>query len=91
MGEGESAWEGWDDAGRSKETVAARLFSSGTTGLPKAVEMTHYNFVAQHTLVMEYKPKDYEVRGHDTGWMKSVIAKWMTGRKAAMYTHVPCQ
>ena len=24
--------------------------------------MTHHNFVAQHTLVMEYKPRDYEVR-----------------------------
>lgn len=61
MRNGESEWERWDDEGRSKETTAARLFSSGTTGLPKAVEMTHYNFVAQHTMVLEYKPRDYEV------------------------------
>jgi 4-coumarate--CoA ligase len=58
---GECGWIAWDDEQRSKDTTAARLFSSGTTGLPKAVEMTHYNFVAQHTLVMEYKPRDYEV------------------------------
>jgi 4-coumarate--CoA ligase len=58
---GESDWVRWDDEKRSKETTAARLFSSGTTGLPKAVEMTHYNLIAQHTMVLEYKPRDYEV------------------------------
>jgi acyl-coenzyme A synthetase/AMP-(fatty) acid ligase len=61
MNHGECDWERWDDEERSKETVAARLFSSGTTGLPKAVEMTHYNFIAQHTMVLEWKPRDYEV------------------------------
>lgn len=61
MSHGEKDWERWDDERRSKETTAARLFSSGTTGLPKAVEMTHYNFVAQHTMVLEWKPRDYEV------------------------------
>ncbi|ORY15061.1 4-coumarate-CoA ligase-like protein [Clohesyomyces aquaticus] len=58
---GESDWERWDDEKMSKEKTAARLFSSGTTGLPKAVDMSHYNFVAQHTMVLEYKPRDYEV------------------------------
>ncbi|KAF2026029.1 4-coumarate-CoA ligase-like protein [Setomelanomma holmii] len=61
MSQGESGWQSWNDAKRSKETVAARLFSSGTTGLPKAVEMTHYNFIAQHTMVLEWKPRDYDV------------------------------
>ncbi|KAF2831095.1 acetyl-CoA synthetase-like protein [Ophiobolus disseminans] len=61
MKQGESDWERWDDERRSKDTVAARLFSSGTTGLPKAVEMTHYNFIAQHKMVLEWKPRDYEV------------------------------
>ncbi|KAF2705392.1 4-coumarate-CoA ligase-like protein [Pleomassaria siparia CBS 279.74] len=61
MAHGESDWERWDDEERSKDTTVARLFSSGTTGLPKAVDMTHYNFVAQHTMVLEYKPRDYEV------------------------------
>ena len=62
MEQGQSEWERWDDERRSKETVAARLFSSGTTGLPKAVEMTHHNFIAQHTMVLEWKTRDYEVR-----------------------------
>jgi 4-coumarate--CoA ligase len=61
MNQGESEWVKWDDEKASKETVAARLFSSGTTGLPKAVEMTHYNFIAQHTMVLEWKPRDYDV------------------------------
>ncbi|KAG9201606.1 hypothetical protein G6514_005613 [Epicoccum nigrum] len=61
MGHGESDWVTWDDEARSKSTTAARLFSSGTTGLPKAVEMTHHNFIAQHTMVLEHKPRDYEV------------------------------
>lgn len=62
MSHGENQWLRWNDEKRSKETTAARLFSSGTTGLPKAVDMTHYNFIAQHTMVLEYKPRDYEVR-----------------------------
>jgi len=57
---GESDWERWDDEAKSKETTAARLFSSGTTGLPKAVDMTHHNFITQHTMVIEYRPRDYE-------------------------------
>lgn len=61
LGQGESAWIRWEDEKRSQETVAARLFSSGTTGLPKSVEMTHHNFIAQHTMVLEWKPRDYEV------------------------------
>lgn len=61
MEQGESDWVRWDDEQRSKDTTAARLFSSGTTGLPKAVEMTHYNFIAQHTMVLEYKSRDYKV------------------------------
>ncbi|CAO2657070.1 Nn.00g058730.m01.CDS01 [Neocucurbitaria sp. VM-36] len=62
MSQGESDWVRWDDEKRSKATTAARLFSSGTTGMPKAVQMTHYNFIAQHTMVIEYKPRDYEVK-----------------------------
>ncbi|KAJ4287275.1 hypothetical protein N0V90_012673 [Kalmusia sp. IMI 367209] len=58
---GENDWKRWDDEGRSKETTAARLFSSGTTGLPKAVDMTHHNFITQHTMVIEHKPHDYEI------------------------------
>ena len=43
---GEEDWERFDDYEKCKRTAVARLFSSGTTGLPKALDMTHYNFVS---------------------------------------------
>ena len=82
---GEQDWVRFNDKATSEKTSAARLFSSGTTGLPKALDMSHYNFgkkvdheelrfclqnlhlmtdddpVAQHTLVMEYRPRPYAV------------------------------
>lgn len=59
---GAEDWLRFDDEQTSRRTMAARLFSSGTTGMPKALDMSHYNFVAQHTLVMEHRPRPYEVR-----------------------------
>lgn len=59
---GEQDWVRFDDLQTSEDTVAALMFSSGTTGLPKAVKLSHRNFVAQHTLVYEISPKPYEVR-----------------------------
>jgi acyl-CoA synthetase (AMP-forming)/AMP-acid ligase II len=42
---GEVHWERFDDIERAKRTPIARLFSSGTTGMPKALDLSHYNFV----------------------------------------------
>ncbi|KZM26339.1 uncharacterized protein EKO05_0002199 [Ascochyta rabiei] len=61
VGHGESDWVRWNNEARSKSTTAAPLFSSGTAGPPKAVEMTHHNFIAQHTMVLEHKSRDYNV------------------------------
>lgn len=61
---GEKDWVRFDDLKTTKETTAARLFSSGTTGLPKAVTITHYNMAAQHELVFEVHPRPYRVSIH---------------------------
>ena len=58
---GEVDWVKFDSETQSKATTAARLFSSGTTGLPKAAIQTHYNFIAEHTLVFEANPKSFPV------------------------------
>lgn len=48
---GEDDWVRFNNLDTARRTTAARLFSSGTTGLPKAVMITHYNLIAQHELV----------------------------------------
>ena len=58
---GEKDWVRFEGEGVSKRTTAARLYSSGTTGLPKAATLTHYNLVSQHMLVQEATWKPYEV------------------------------
>lgn len=59
---GEEDWVRFDDLDTCKNTTAARLFSSGTTGLPKAAVISHYNLIAQHELVFEVQKQPYEVR-----------------------------
>lgn len=58
---GEEDWVRFDDLESVQKTTAARLFSSGTTGLPKATIITHYNMIAQHELVYEVHPRPYQV------------------------------
>ncbi|KAK6587215.1 hypothetical protein PZA11_000505 [Diplocarpon coronariae] len=59
LSHGEEDWVRFDDEKTAKETTAARLFSSGTTGPPKAAVWSHHNCVAQYTLVHEYNPKTW--------------------------------
>jgi acyl-CoA synthetase (AMP-forming)/AMP-acid ligase II len=59
---GESDWIRFDSYNDSYNAGAARLFSSGTTGLPKAAELSHYNLIAQHTLAVEIEKRPYEIR-----------------------------
>ncbi|OOF93140.1 hypothetical protein ASPCADRAFT_209753 [Aspergillus carbonarius ITEM 5010] len=58
---GEEDWVRFDDEVIASTTTAARLFSSGTTGLPKATNITHMNFVAEHELVFELNPRPWRV------------------------------
>ncbi|KIY01138.1 uncharacterized protein Z520_02690 [Fonsecaea multimorphosa CBS 102226] len=59
---GEVDWERFDNERRAATEPVVRLFSSGTTGLPKAVDLTHLNCTSQHTVVMEHRKRPYEVR-----------------------------
>lgn len=56
---GECDWVRLDTAGPA--TTAMRLFSSGTTGLPKAANISHQNLIAQNMAVTEFRLRDYEV------------------------------
>lgn len=57
---GESDWSRFDDLETAKNTTIARLFSSGTTGLPKAAMLSHHNFIAQHRLFCEWTPTPWQ-------------------------------
>ena len=61
---GEEDWDRFNDLHACNDTTAARLFSSGTTGLPKAAMISHRNLIAQHKLVFETKPPPHQVSGH---------------------------
>ncbi|KIX00982.1 uncharacterized protein Z518_10048 [Rhinocladiella mackenziei CBS 650.93] len=50
MQHGEEDWVRFNDGETCTNTTAARLTSSGTTGLPKATMTTHRNLIAQHEL-----------------------------------------
>ena len=62
LGHGEVDWPRFDDLESAKITQAARLFSSGTTGLPKSAIWSHYNLVAEHHLIRDEMNKDYAIR-----------------------------
>ncbi|KAJ6119159.1 AMP-dependent synthetase/ligase [Penicillium sp. IBT 18751x] len=77
---GEDDWVRFDDLGIAQKTAAARLFSSGTTGLPKAVTITHLNLIAQHELVIGANPRPYPI--------SRIIAVPVFHASAAPVTHI---
>ncbi|PGG98719.1 hypothetical protein GX51_06647 [Blastomyces parvus] len=58
---GEADWVRFDDPETCKNTTAARLFSSGTTGLPKAAVISHQNLIAQHTLAEDNNNVTFQI------------------------------
>ncbi|KAL2367079.1 AMP-binding enzyme [Blastomyces gilchristii SLH14081] len=58
---GEADWVRFDDPEICKNTTAARLFSSGTTGLPKAAVISHQNLIAQHMVAEENKNITFQI------------------------------
>ncbi|KAF3401574.1 putative acyl-coenzyme A synthetase [Penicillium rolfsii] len=77
---GEADWVRFNDLETARTTTAARLFSSGTTGLPKAVIITHYNLIAQHELVLGGDPRPYTI--------SRIIAVPVFHASAAPVTHI---
>ena len=58
---GESDWIRFQYYNESKNTIAALLSTSGTTGLPKAAMISHYNLVIQNALLNDSTHKSYKV------------------------------
>lgn len=54
LNHGSQPWTTFSRPEQSQSTIAALFLSSGTTGLPKPVPLTHYNLIAQHALI--YQP-----------------------------------
>ncbi|GAD92510.1 hypothetical protein PVAR5_1102 [Paecilomyces variotii No. 5] len=77
---GEQDWVRFDDLDTARTTTAARLFSSGTTGLPKATTITHYNLLAQFELTSKAHPRPYPI--------SRVVAIPIFHAAAAPSTHV---
>jgi 4-coumarate--CoA ligase len=60
--QGEEDWIHFDDLETAKRTKVARLTTSGTTGLPKTANQSHYNATSWYTMASEIKTPPWEIR-----------------------------
>ena len=58
---GERDWVRFQSEEEAKNTTAALLSTSGTTGLPKAAMISHHSFVIQNIMLEDSKEKPYKV------------------------------
>ena len=58
---GEEDWIRFNDEDTAKNTIAAYMMTSGTTGLAKAAAISHNNLVATQTLAYDMERKDFHV------------------------------
>lgn len=58
----EADWVTFTDEDEAKDTTAALLSTSGTTGLPKAAMISHYSCVVENLILEDSSRKPYRVR-----------------------------
>ena len=61
LSHGERDWVRFSSEEEAKNTTAALLSTSGTTGLPKAAMISHHSFVMQSIMLEDSKEKPYKV------------------------------
>ena len=64
------------------DDVCTMIFTSGTTGTPKGVMLTHRNFMSQLSVVHNYMP------GKDGEWFLSILPIWHSFERLAMYVAI---
>ncbi|KAH9879407.1 hypothetical protein J1614_002847, partial [Plenodomus biglobosus] len=87
-----SETEGQWDGAKSWRAGLGTLELKWDTGLPKAVEMAHYNFIAQHTIVLKYKHYHTQYASLSLLLFHSkynAFRKQPAGHPTPLYPHIP--
>ena len=58
---GASNWKQFNDKKLARSTIAALLYTSGSSGTPKAAALSHFNLVARNASMLDDTTKPYEV------------------------------